>query len=402
MEKVEYIVGLILKRRAQTLTSEEHNELEQWLSESEENRSLFLELSDDAILADRLKVYDQIDGEAIWQKTMQQITQEGSAVLPIAPVRKMWWKYAAAAAVVVAISVVGWQYLKPVTPEAVAGNTPVAPVSEEIVPGGVKAILTLANGREIVLDQNTDQQVIKEGNVVVTSKSGKIDYSGSSLSGSAVLYNTVTTPVGGNYQVILPDGSKVRLNAASSLRFPIAFAGNERNVSLTGEAFFDVSPMANKPFKVAVHTPLGEGGSVEVLGTHFNIDAYSDVALVKTTLVSGSVRLTTPAAEKKILQPMQVAVVNRKGILEGIYAANADHPVAWVDEKISLKGNIKSVLLEIGRWYNLTVEFKGKIPNQSMQGEISRTMTINDLERMLRSQGLKFELQRKERKIILI
>lgn len=401
MEKVEYIAGLILKHRARTLTKEEDNELEQWLSESEENRSLFLELTDDTILAERLKVYDQIDGEAVWQKTMQHIAQEGT-VIPLIPVKSVWWKYAAAAAVLLTISVAGWQYLKPVQQEVTAGNIPVSPAKDKILPGGLKATLTLADGKEIELDQKTDQQEIKEGNVVVMRKGGQVAYSAASLPGSTVLYNTVTTPKGGKYQVILSDGSKVWLNAASSLRFPIAFAGNERNVSLTGEAFFEVSHMTDKPFKVAVTTPLGDGGRVEVLGTRFNIDAYSDVALVKTTLVNGSVKLVTPTAEEKILKPMQVAFVNRKGTLEKIGTANAEVPVPWVDDLISLEGNLKSVLLEIGRWYNLSVEFKGKIPNQSLKGRIPRTWSIDELEKLLKSQGLKFELLRKERKIVLI
>ncbi|WP_276482051.1 FecR family protein [Paraflavitalea pollutisoli] len=401
MEKVEYIAGLILKHRAQTLTNEERNELERWLNESEENRSLLQELTDNKTLIDRLRVYNQIDGDAVWQKTMQHIAQEGS-LIPLHPPKSVWWKYAAAAAVVLTVSVVGWQYLRPVNQEATAGNLPVNAANNDILPGGLKATLTLADGKQIDLDQVADQSVIKEGNVLVMRKGGQLTYSGSSLPGSAVLYNTVTTPKGGKFQVKLPDGSIVWLNAASSLRFPIAFAGNERKVSLTGEAFFEVSRMTDKPFRVSVTTPLGDGGTVEVLGTHFNIDAYSDVALMKTTLVEGSVKLTTPTAEQQILQPMQTAVVNRKGILDGIEAADATKPVPWVEDLISLEGNIKSVLLEIGRWYNLTVEFKGKIPEQSLKGKIPRTMSIDELEKLLKSQGLKFELLRKERKIVLI
>ncbi|MDF2189605.1 FecR family protein [Paraflavitalea sp. CAU 1676] len=404
MEKVDKIVALILKYRGKTLTEEESNELELWLSEADENRSLFNELVNDESLAVRLKIFDEVNSEAIWAKSMDQVASTG-AVVPLRSGNNSWWKYAAAAAVILGVSIVGWQYLKPGKADSVTSKQGASKDNFGIVPGSSKASLTLIDGSTVALDKSTGQDKIQQEKVLVTRSNGQIVYTGGSehpAVGSKVLFNTLTTQKGGNYRVILPDGSVVHLNAASSLRFPIAFAGNERNVSLTGEAFFEVAPMPRKPFKVKIETPAGDGGTVEVLGTRFNINAYSDVSLVRTTLLHGSVKLVTPSAVQKVLKPNQEAIVNKRGQIVEVREVDGEKAVAWQKDKIELSGNIEEVLQDIARWYDLTVEFKGKIPNLSLTGQIERTLSIDEVEGVLRKQGLVFELRKKERIIVLI
>jgi transmembrane sensor len=407
MEKVEKILSLINKYRDLTLSQEEESELQRWVAESEENRSLFTELTDQTLLADKLKVFAQVDSKAIWEKTRQQI-DPASKVVPLYPVQQAWWKYATAAAVVLALFVAGWLYFKPVVSQPVVEKQPAGQTKEEIVADITKVTLTLSDGKKVVLDNPGDQQKIAEGNVVISRANGQIAYNGANEAngrdpiavGSTVLYNTVSTPKGGQYQVILPDGSIVWLNAASSLRFPIAFAGGERNVSLTGEAFFEVAHMTNKPFKVAVE----DGSTVEVLGTRFNINAYTDDALVKTTLLQGSVRLTTKAAAQQLLKPGQAVLVNKSGKVEGVKEVGIDitKAVPWRAGYISLDQDIKTVMQEIGRWYNLKIEYAGKIPTKSLKGQISRGYTIKDVLTILQDQGIALKFDEKSQKIVLI
>lgn len=409
MEKVEKILSLINKHRDLTLSQEEDNELQDWLAESEENRSLFAELTDHMAVADKLKAYAQINSEAVWEKTLQQI-DPSAKVVPLYPVHRALWKYPAAAAVVVALSVAGWLYFKPAANQPVVEIQPASESTDEIVPGSAKATLTLIDGSKKGLDNTTDQQKIKQGNIIISRASGQIAYNSANGAsgndpiavGSTVLYNTVSTPRGGQFQVILPDGSIVWLNAASSLRFPIAFAGGERNVSLTGEAFFEVAPMANKPFKVTIVSPLGNGGTVEVLGTRFNINAYVDDAVVKTTLLHGSVKLTTQSSVQQVLRPGQEAFVDRGGKIEKVSKVDTATAIAWRNSALNLEGDVKAVMQEIGRWYNLEIEYGGKIPVKSLKGQIPRNYPIADLISLLKSQGIDAALNRKDRKIVII
>jgi ferric-dicitrate binding protein FerR (iron transport regulator) len=408
MEKVEKILNLINKRRVLTLSQEEENELQIWLAESDENRSLFTELSDEKILAEKLKAYARVDSEAIWKKTIQQI-EPATKVKTLYPVGGLWWKYAAAAAVVVGVALAGWWYAKPTAPQATAGHQTSPASTNEIVPGSAKAILTLFDGQKMVLDNSTDQQKIEQQGITISKANGQLQYhsvneangKGPIAVGPSVLYNTVSTPEGGQFQVILPDGSIVWLNAASSLRFPIAFAGGERNVSLTGEAFFEVAPMADKPFKVAISSPLGDGGTVEVLGTRFNINAYTDDALVRTTLLHGSVRLTTKTAAQKVLKPGQEALVDKGGNVQKVLEVDAATAVPWMNDEINLETGLKVAMQEIGRWYNLKIEYAGKIPEKSLKGQISRQYAIEDVIKVLRSQGIKLELNSTDKKIVI-
>lgn len=410
MEKVEKIVGLINKYREGILSQDEQGELDTWLAESTENRSLFEELTDKTSVTDKLKSYSAINSEAIWLKTLQQIEPD-TKVKPLYPAQRMWWKYAVAAAVVGAISVGGWLYFKPTVNQPVAEHKVDAKNSiAEIVPGSTRAILKLSDGKEVVLDNTSNQEKIQEGATTISKINGRLLYNSENAAngqgpiavGSKALYNTVTTPMGGQYQVILPDGSIVWLNAASSLRFPIAFAGGERNVSLTGEAFFQVSPMADKPFKVAIETPEGNEGNVEVLGTQFNIHAYTEDGGIKTTLQEGSVKLTTKASNQQVLKPSQEATVDKSGKIIGVKKADMAASLAWKNGEFNLEQDVKSLMQDIGRWYNVKIEYAGKVPTKSLNGQIPRDRPVTEVLEILKKYGIEVQLNEKERKIVVI
>ncbi len=159
--------------------------------------------------------------------------------------------------------------------------------------------------------------------------------------------------------------------------------------------------MADKPFKVAISSPLGDGGIVEVLGTRFNINAYTDDALVKTILLHGSVKLTTKTGVQKVLKPGQEALVDRGGKVQQVLEVDIATAVPWMNDEINLVNGLKVAMQEIGRWYNLKIEYAGKIPETSLKGQISRKYAIEDVIKVLRSQGIKLELNSKDKKIVI-
>ncbi|NII27342.1 hypothetical protein HB364_19790 [Pseudoflavitalea sp. X16] len=410
-DKIEIISNLISKYREGTLSREEQAELDTWLAESPENRSLLAELMNPKVLAEKLKVFSEVDSDAIWQKTMQQI-DPAARIIQLQPAKRMWWKYAAAAAVI-GLSVAGWFYFQSATQQqpVVAeqqhtnGN---AEIKDDILPGSSKATLTLMDGQTVALDNTGDEQKIQQHKISISRTNGRLIYSGNEANGrdpiavgSTVLYNTVTTPRGGQYEVVLPDGSIAWLNAASSLRFPIAFAGSERKVLLTGEAFFKITPNKNKPFRVEIQGPQKEdGGTVEVLGTTFNVNAYTDDALIRTTLLEGAVKLTTKEA-KQVLKPGQEAAVHTDGKIRQVTKVDIATAVPWRNGFISLESDLKVVLENIARWYNLGIEYRGTLPAMSLAGKIPRSYSIDVALEALQSQGIKLELKRKERKIVV-
>ena len=235
-----------------------------------------------------------------------------------------------------------------------APSIAVTPKTEDIAPGGDKAILTLADGTKVVLDTAGNGAITRQGNVTVIKLNGQLAYQPSTLTSTSTLtYNTISTPRGGQYQLVLADGSKVWLNAASSLRFPTAFAGKERRVEVTGEAYFEVAHDAAMPFIVQ----RGEA-EVKVLGTHFNINGYEDEPSLKITLLEGKVRVSSrdQTAVLKPGQQAQLQTTNSK--LQTTNQVDIDEVVAWKNGLFQFEqADIKTIMRQVARWYNVDVVF---------------------------------------------
>lgn len=249
----------------------------------------------------------------------------------------------------------------------------------DVPPGGSKAVLTLADGSTVVLDSAKNGTLIRQGTVNISKpEDGQLAYNAGAPGAKEVLYNVIATPRGGEYALQLADGSKVWINAASSLRFPTAFNGNERSVELTGEAYFEVARNAEKPFKVIVN-----GIEVAVLGTHFNINAYADESSIKTTLVEGAVKVTADH-QSLLLSPGQQAQVDKAGEMTLIKKANLDVATAWKNGRFEFEDNsIISVMQQIQRWYNVAVVYDGKVPDIRFSGAISRQENVSKVLTML-------------------
>jgi ferric-dicitrate binding protein FerR (iron transport regulator) len=252
----------------------------------------------------------------------------------------------------------------------------------DIAPGGNKAILTLADGKNIVLDTASNGTLAQQGGIKVIKTGAQLNYS-SGINPAEVLYNTVTTPKGGQYQLTLSDGSRVWLNAASSLHFPTAFSGKERKVELTGEGYFEVAKNKEKPFIVTANNT-----SIEVLGTHFNVNAYSDENSIKTTLLEGSVKVSKGNAGTLIVPGEQARVNNFSGDITVKKDVDLDETVAWKNGKFVFQSeDIKSIMRQLERWYDVNVVYSKNVTDEEFIGSISRQVNISEILEMLEKAG---------------
>jgi len=251
---------------------------------------------------------------------------------------------------------------------------------QTVAPGCNKATLTLADGSRITLD-SADKQVIQQGNTTIHQQQGHLQYTTAGRADN-LSYNILNTPAGGQYQLTLPDGSQVWLNAASSLRFPTAFNGSERQVALSGEAYFEIAPNVNSPFIVRANDV-----EIEILGTHFNVMAYTDEHHLTTTLLQGAVKVHGPG-KAVLLQPGQQAQFDHgtKGLL--VSAADTESALAWKNGYFSFSNeNIQSAMRKIARWYNVDIEYRGDVTHKALWGTISKFENINEVLSMLELTG---------------
>ena len=263
----------------------------------------------------------------------------------------------------------------------------------DIPPGSNKARLTLANGEVITLNGAKNGTLVKQKDGIVNkTRDGEVVYQSNNPKdiSNIVEFNTITTPRGGQYVVILPDGSKVWLNAASSLKFPVAFTHAERHVELTGEGYFEVQKDKTKPFKLSVN-----GATVEVLGTHFNVMAYNDEAKIRTTLIEGSVKISK-GDKSGLLKPGQQADIDKQSNIM-INDADTEQALAWKNGYFKFsRDNIQAIMRQLSRWYDIEVVYEGKIPDGEFVGKIRRNANVSEVLRVLELNNIHFKIANKK------
>lgn len=273
----------------------------------------------------------------------------------------------------------------------------------DIAPGRDKAVLTLSDGSVLALDELENGVVKEENGIRIQKKDGVLEYELVNQGSTAPAFNTITTPRGGQFKVNLPDGSQVWLNSASTLRYPTAFSGSVREVALSGEAYFEIARETDKsgkrkPFIVDVVNQQ----KVEVLGTHFNVMAYSEEEAIKTTLLEGSVRVsrlgTTGGVRK--LKPGQQSVQREEGGIEVQNDVDTEEIVAWKNGQIAFKdADIRSIMRQVSRWYDVEVEYQPGIEHRLFTGGISRNSNLSSLLKILELNDIHFRV--KDRKIVV-
>lgn len=379
---MERIAELLHRRLQQRITTTEAEELERWLAaQSPAARQFYESIQEWPALEKALLSMEQIDEKAALQDVWDRINT--TAPQKTGVVRKMaWWRIAAAVVVLVAGIGMLWKHYAP----RPLDRLPIAAGYQgEALPGGNRATLQLADGSIITLDSAANGTLARQQQTVVKKTAeGTLQYEPAGAANeAAAVFNTITTPRGGQYQVVLPDGTRVWLNAASSLRYPTAFTGQERVVELSGEAYFEVSPQADKRF--LVKTGGRHPTDITVLGTAFNVNAYADQQNNITTLVNGKVRVSGKSGQVVLLPSQQV--VTAPGMPPVVRAANPEDVLAWKEGLFSLEGaGIEDIMQQIARWYDVEIVYEGKT-DQQFVGKIPRNMKLSAVLKVLESTG---------------
>jgi transmembrane sensor len=425
-----------LSRLYQLLQKTEWTEAEQqWLLQ-------YFEQSDGVDLRNLLQQHfnDQLlQGKqvnpVISEKMLQHIHAQTNMNVTPAPAKRtriVWIKWMAAAAVITGVLVTGawfWRYKKPAS--APVAVQPAQPAKQpDVLPGGDKAILTLADGSTIVLDDAQNGALAQQGATAVKKQGGQLLYGNAGTTDHSPLtlgsaednsptYNAITIPRGGQYAIVLTDGTRVWLNAASSMRYPTAFTGAERRVEITGEAYFEVSPLPASPGgggvkgRIPFIVSVNGKAEVEVLGTHFNINAYDDEGSIKTTLLEGKVRMRPDVGSRRsdgkaqtsdlahqpsvILSPGQQAELTTNHKLQTTNNIDTDQVVAWKDGRFEFNGNtIQSVLRQLSRWYDVDIVYEGALPEANFVGAIARKEKLSQVLKMLElTNVIRFKIEEK-------
>lgn len=312
-----------------------------------------------------------------------------------------WW---AAAAVLIVLAGSAYLFSKKTGADINTKSTAKSkPVVNDLAPGHAGAILTLANGKTIILDSAHNGLLASQGNTHIVKENGKVSYRDQENAGSEIMYNTMTTPKGRQYQLILADGSKVWLNAASSITYPTAFTGKERRVSITGEVYFEIKHLSFNsvtgeeaiPFFVDYNSSANENGEIKVMGTHFNVMDYNNENAVKTTLLEGSVKITENQKTVTI-KPGEQAVMNKDKNTVSVVNADVDEAVAWKNGFFSFKNaTIETVMRQVERWYDVNVVYNGAKPGGHYRGEVPMNVNASEMLKVLEVSGINFKIDGK-------
>lgn len=326
---------------------------------------------------------------AVHQRMQSALAQhiQASRRKPVA--RRLWFRVAAAA-LLIGIFFIGITLYRVPSPVIYSDATLAA--QQAIPPGHDGATLTLADGSKVVLDSLGSGLLTTQNGTKVVLNNGQLTYQADNANATAVVYNTISTARGRQFKLTLPDGSQVWLNAASSLRYPTAFTGNERNVEITGEAYFEVAKNEQMPFKVKANGRM----EVQVLGTHFNVNAYEDEEAVRTTLLEGSVKVA--AAERSvILKPGQQASISNKSNESSpilVQTVDIEAVVAWKNGVFNFQdATLERVMRQLARWYDIEIVYEKGIPNIVFEGEINRQNALADVLHSLERLGVHFKLE---------
>ena len=396
LEYIDRIAGLIIKYHRDELSEEESLELTVWCAQSTKNQALFDQLSDPDFIKGSIRALPDMQSlkKNGWEKVATNIGEEEKATGGRSFRLRPWRPYLVAASISLVLILGAWLYLGLRGRKTVSGTqTAVVHAANDVAPGSSKAVLTLSDGSLVTLDSTGSGTISRQSGAVVMKSPGVVSYAANvpDDNPTKTVYNTLTTPASGQYQVVLPDGSRVWLNNASSLRYPVSFDGARREVELEGEAYFEIAKNVTQPFFVQVRGGL----SVEVLGTSFNIEAYRNEAVVKTTLVAGGLRLAAGAVQLS-LQPGEQADAgdSLNGGLHLVKDADAEGAIAWKNGKFYFyKADLQAVMRMIARWYDIKVKYDGSVAPHLFGGEIERSLNLSQVLNILAKNGVHFELQ---------
>jgi ferric-dicitrate binding protein FerR (iron transport regulator) len=328
--------------------------------------------------------------QVLFQIKSQLNTEKGKVV---SFSKKKWLRLAVAAVLVAGIFAV-YKYMHA---SAVPEQTIVkaATTNNPISAGGNKATLILENGSAINLETASNDTVVEQkGSRILKQADGQLLYTSLKEKPASVSYNRIVTPRGGQYQVILSDGTKIWLNDSSSVHYPVVFTGSERKVEVTGEAYFEVAKDASKPFKVKI----GEKAEVEVLGTHFDVNAYTDELVIRATLLEGSIKISElQGKESRMIIPGEQAALNASNRITVNKIPDTEQVIAWKNGVFNFYNtSLGMALRQLARWYDVDIVFEGSIPQKQFSGEIQRSLSLSQVVKLLEKNGVNCRIEGKK------
>ncbi|MBC9933108.1 FecR family protein [Chitinophaga qingshengii] len=386
-----FIIAALISRSQQgMLTADEQDKLDAWIAASGENRRLWMELNNPDIQQENVRAMSRFDENAALERFLANKPATSN-------IRRLWrqpvlkW---AAAVLILGLGLSAYFLLAPRTRNVnlFAGKS----AQHDIAPGKDGAILTLADGTQLVLDSLGEGKVATQNGTQISLNNHALTYDASAAT-DGTAHNTITTPKGRQYHVMLPDGTEVWLNAASSIQYPVAFKGRERRVKISGEVYFEVASKSWQPFIVET-----DQMKLEVLGTSFNVNTYDDEKTIRTTLLTGAVKVTpmhTHTTQQKVLVPGQTAVLNKPEAAEGALLTVTETPdpgkiIAWKNGLFNFDGlDLYSVMRQLERWYNIEVQYIGKPENVIFKGKMHRNTNLSNVLEVLETMDVNFELK---------
>ncbi|QEC42150.1 FecR family protein [Pseudobacter ginsenosidimutans] len=335
---------------------------------------------------ERSPVFSEAETEGLANAVMTEIRHRfpqpaGKRVL----LMKFWW---AAASVILLLGLGTWYF---VYQQELTSKTTVASVPE-LLPANDGPVLTLANGKQFVLDSMSNGMIAREQGAVINWVDGKVVYESASTSKGELIYNTMSTPKGRQFQIVLPDGTVAWLNAESSIEFPTAFSGRYRDVSITGEVFFEVAKKSTTPFRVNI----GKQAQIQVLGTSFNVNAYANESQILTTLLSGSIKLVTATNKTGVVltpgEQAQLTVAQGISTLKLEKNADIERVMAWKKGVFNFEGlRLQEILRQMERWYEFKVVYKKSPSDMVYRGGIDRNVKFSEILEVFKEMGVSFE-----------
>ncbi|KAA9037768.1 DUF4974 domain-containing protein [Ginsengibacter hankyongi] len=398
-DRIKFLIQLYFDK---TIDNSQQSELSEWVKNHASDEELIALLSHAWQANDENIVMPEVASKNILSAVLKSSSsknqkKDSNKIIPLNKTAPWIKRFVIAASILIVCSI-GYFLRKPAASHNAVARNINNTKGNIIKPGGSKATLTLSDGTKIVLDSTGNGLLTKQGGAsVIKRANGKLQYLRDQSVTSEVVYNTMSTPVGGMYEVVLPDGSNVWLNSGSSITYPTSFSRNERRVQMTGEAYFEVAHDRTRPFHVSVNNM-----DVEVLGTHFNINSYDNEPSIKTTLLEGKVKVSKGNATVLIIPGQQAVTaklsndlsINKNGV-------DLDQVVAWKNGKfVFIDDDIKSIMRQIERWYGVSVTYNTNVTNEEFIGVISRSVNITQILGMLEKTGsVKFTIQ--DRNIIV-
>lgn len=379
----EHILRLIARYVDQSLSTSEKEELDNWMNASEENRKMLEQIANEKELLSLGIRYKKFGSRSLHAKDEVHHRLSGA--------RMRTFLRLAAACIVLVMGYIGWNLYSSYERSSLhQGYSGIAGPAADIPPGHPQAELILSNGQHVKLDSTNNGMVLNQSGATTLNANGVLTYHVDNEKGIDTAYNTIMIPRGGQYRVKLPDGTLVWLNAASALRYPIAFTGRSRIVELEGEAYFEVVHEDSRPFKVKV-----AGEEIEDIGTHFNVNAYGDEPYITTTLLEGKVKVTgSHSRNTAVLKPGEQARIDSSGTIKLARNVDLNDVVAWMHGQFSVNNmGVASLMKTLSRWYDVDIRYEGEVPQGKFGGLIDRDVYLSNVLSVLNANGINARLE---------